>query len=598
MFKTLAAGLLSAYMAATSIGAPLPEVKTFSTNSAIVETIDSDATSQRRRAVRRAPTPSIDATFMSPSASSLTLTNYDNAPANVKACLATCTEFSLPPNDTATYDLASLGTSPILTLKSSTNALAATTERGTMTATRDFATRQALPVADLERFYQENVILSTSPGVATFSLHGFEGAIETSFTSDYSAGLTTIPLPWGVAATGKHIEVTTNTPTQALATLLNSKEARTIAAERYDQASIENYLLRATDTTQLHIINPNTLESHGAPQFLQEDTGNTFSAPHNGIKPQGSTHYKNPIQATGGFGNGALRIPTALPLLSFSTIPSITLEEMAVGRTGLSNDNTTSYSVWFQNGTAISLANATKEAVAVSGTIEAYNGTQRAGSKTYNLAPNGSTTVNLTDLPAERYAVSVNPGPQGNLITPLVAATSTDGTVTWEGYKTETPAAKVTGEEYVSKWMDSLKQQYFFISYDEMAAAINGSSINRSYIDDIVNAVWTDPRVQNGFGTKDNVKQWFFSRVDENPANSEFCKTEKATHQAGFGLRTRDGISCGPVDFKPDAPGIDALFNTWREFYKQDIEGNPAKYGGSLETGPDLDTKPPWYFGQ
>lgn len=599
----LLSAVLSAYMAATGMAADLPERKTpdLSQKTVASESIESNATSKRRRAVRHPGPAVLDMQFMGPTGSTLTLTNYDAVPANVRACITTCTpQFTVDPNATVRYDVRSLGPGGLM-VQSSTTKLDATTDMGRMLQTAQFTTLpQALPINDVNAHYHETFLHSNMTGTATIALRGFDGRIEDARTATVNAGTTKVDFPYGAGASGKHLEITSTVPIGATMRMVNGTNERFIPAKRLEHAVNDSYAPRVNSGEPAVVVNASASEAGVSAQFFQENTGNTFSATIRTLPANGNTWYANLVGSTNGFGNGAVRFQSNFPVLPFTMTPTVGVDEAAVGRTGLSGDTTTPYSLWFQNGNRIDAANASTYAQPISGTVTAYNGSTSAGSKAFQLAANGSTSIDLTDLPAERYRLDVNRGPQGDNLLPRVVATATDGRTTWTGYRTETPAARVTGEEYVAKWLDTLKTQYFYLSNGEVRCMINGNCGTRSYAPDMAAILINTPEVRAIGGVTTSALEGYLKEWADG-VSSDGSELWTGFDPMNVNMKAPQGVK---FYYYPDGGRFNtfsfdtAAANNWytmtRTFLGQLGDADPTRYGGSASTGPNLDYNPTW----
>ncbi|MBW3564479.1 MAG: hypothetical protein KY459_07125 [Acidobacteria bacterium] len=572
----------------------------------------SDAFAERRRAVRR-PSPPTSIDYVLPGVngqSDLAFTNHGVEDETVKACLVA---------ENRSYSCRSLTISPAATVRTTANTLFFDHDgMVTLDASPSIEARADGTVAKrLEELLQNNEFgnlagMSTSTiTLATLEKPvTFEGVLRDEFGSPLKRQNITLNAYTHQTSTIQDL-FETPIPDQLVSiellplghndlwAHLNTPEGRVEMQSEFMEGWIPNVNPQTTAILKNSTRKNETLVVQYTSFPENQDNQDVF-IPHNQVIPPLQTHTFNLP-----FSKGSAFVQQFQPIHAYTItngtiVPAMTPAQAANADWGLPGEGKVRHNISINDvnaGDTITLLNIIN--IPITGTVTTTNDegttihTQAVnlpvyGNNSYTAPANGRITLELND----------NDEPTDRVPTALLTATNTLGTKLPFRYEAPEKIVKVTGEEYVAKWLDPLKEQHFFISYDEMSAAINGSSINRSYVNDIVDAVWADPRVQNGFGTKENVKQWFFNRVDQNPANSEFCKSEKATQQAGFGLRTRDGINCGPVDFKPDAPNIEALFNTWREFYISDVEGDPTKYGGSPSAGPDLNTKPPWYVGQ
>ena len=146
--------------------------------------------------------------------------------------------------------------------------------------------------------------------------------------------------------------------------------------------------------------------------------------------------------------------------------------------------------------------------------------------------------------------------------------------------------------QYIQQWFPT-DDTRFYLSNLEAKAMINGTPSTRSFAPDLAAEFWNDPRVQGAFPNVQAVEQWLRDRADGNPSNSEFCATfDPWQWTAGVGVRIYDGLSCGPVDFKPGTTPLLAVYTIVKtQFLPNFVRDNASLYGNL-----DLETPPsnPW----
>lgn len=146
--------------------------------------------------------------------------------------------------------------------------------------------------------------------------------------------------------------------------------------------------------------------------------------------------------------------------------------------------------------------------------------------------------------------------------------------------------------QYIQQWFPT-NDARFYLSNLEAKAMINGTPSTRSFAPDLAAEFWNDPRVQGAFPNVQAVEQWLRDRADGVPTNSEFCAAfDPLQWTAGVGVRIYDGVSCGPVDFKPGTTPMLDIYNLVKtQFLPAFVRDHPTLYGNL-----DLATPPsdPW----
>ncbi|MBR9692871.1 hypothetical protein GOV07_02965 [Candidatus Woesearchaeota archaeon] len=143
----------------------------------------------------------------------------------------------------------------------------------------------------------------------------------------------------------------------------------------------------------------------------------------------------------------------------------------------------------------------------------------------------------------------------------------------------------------------------FFLSDTEARAIINGDMGTRSYTLDLATELWNDPVMQGEFDDISGIVAWFEARADGVPGNSEYCPDFDPVQwdNDAFGdstFRVYDGLSCGPVDFRPgEEPMLRVYDMIKNDFMFNFIKANPELYGGQSGGAPDMDFNPTWNDG-
>jgi len=154
-------------------------------------------------------------------------------------------------------------------------------------------------------------------------------------------------------------------------------------------------------------------------------------------------------------------------------------------------------------------------------------------------------------------------------------------------------APTVTGEQYVTKWLDPLQTQYFYLSNTEVHDMLNGTPEIPSFARQL--AAVLGPATGNDPASMESLLRGW---VDGNPANGEFYS---GFDPLNIDLRSPGGIRFymapdgrGASDFTIDSTALLQTFAVIREFLRTRTQSYPALYGGSAATGPSLSFNPTW----
>lgn len=556
----------------------------------------------RRRAVRSGPP--LPVRFLALPAKAVTITNHDAGAAALNACLATCRNAVLPAGATSTLALEGLGTANLLTLRSTTDLLEARTDTMTMLHTASLrADRQALPVVDLTTREQTLLILSTSDGTVDVALIGFSGVQEDVRTYSVGAGVTTIPNPYGVAASHKQLELRSAIPIAALLAVTKATTTTYLAAQPLAAASPRQFVLGVQDA-RYWIKNPLSDGWFVANAYLwpsdQDNTGvflqRNASVINGGIRTDTiSTTRQSSFEVTGAY-DPARGVPArslAFAMAQDRALPFIDASSGAIGRSALPTDTTVRKQLSINLPGMLMLLNASEQQGAVRGKLLGYD---LAGNQTsvqeFTLRTKESKTYHVTSA---RTIITVSDAVDSAMI-PIVIASLDESYVPLQMDKA---IDRVTGEEYVAKWLDPLKEQYFYLPYRQVRCFFRGGCGTPSFATRAAELFATSPSFSRPYTVEELTRILRDDFFDEEYTNSEvypgFSPLNTSMANSGVGLyQCPDGRNAATVKL----PAITAWYALLREFLVLYVSANPHEFGGSAATGPSLATNPQWTTAQ
>jgi hypothetical protein len=158
---------------------------------------------------------------------------------------------------------------------------------------------------------------------------------------------------------------------------------------------------------------------------------------------------------------------------------------------------------------------------------------------------------------------------------------------------------QVSGEQYVTKWLDSLQTQGFYLSNTEVKDLFVGGSGVRSFGPDLA-SVLVGSMENTGGTTAAQLALVLSGWVDGNSANGELyggfdpmnVNMRSNPHPGVVFYFPPTGDNTSPFTLDPAA--AQKLYAVIRESMRLRVEANPTLYGGSANTGPRLSFNPTW----
>lgn len=569
MKKLIAATLL----AATAIGIAAP------------------AEASRRRAVRPGP-PAIEATYIAPTANSITITNYDTVPASIEACLQRCTTpETLAPGATKTYDISNLGANNYSWIKSNSESLEARTDRTNMAKVSAFSqAAQAVPIVDLTKYSQELLIFSKTGGSADIARRAKNGVQEDIKNYSLNPGLTRIANPYGVAASNEQLEIRPSVPISALLEVKNESGTAYFEAKQLGNATGSQFLTSTQNATAWIKATQNTFHGDGLLWPSGQDNSNTFQHRIISTMPEGienttiNTEKQSSFEVTGA---GQTPLPFAgWAIEGNKAIPFIDAKAGAIGRSGVQGDVSQRYEASLNKQGKLTIVNTTADKGNVTGKIQGYDAT---GNQTTNLDYTlGWRDSRSFDITAARTIISVNDA-VGSAMIPQVIATVQSDNIVFEPYQIA-KSTKVTGEDYVKKWLDPIlnANSYLYFNKAETTDLFNSEQGHR-----LMQKMY---RGYTGNRTFDELVSTIRGWVNGNFSDGEICQSRDPLYvdfrlSGGF-VRPELDPNCNGPTFSIISTDLAGAKADIREFYAQRVNSKPEQYGGTVQTGPSLEYNP------
>lgn len=228
------------------------------------------------------------------------------------------------------------------------------------------------------------------------------------------------------------------------------------------------------------------------------------------------------------------------------------------------------------------------------------------GTTSVVLPPRGNTQINgpLAQYgPIENvYAVAHVNLPSGKTEAARVAfngtivnATTSQG-INVMGFPL-TVIPKVSGEQYVSRWLDVLREQYFYLSNTEVRCMINGNCGVRSYAPEMAAILASTPEVVNLGVTAPEMEGYLREWAGNTSVNNfwhRFDPVNTDMRSGGEGVTFYYESAGGSNHFSMRSGLITQWYATVRSFLVTYVELHPDQYGGSAATGPGLFHNPTW----
>lgn len=152
----------------------------------------------------------------------------------------------------------------------------------------------------------------------------------------------------------------------------------------------------------------------------------------------------------------------------------------------------------------------------------------------------------------------------------------------------------VTGEQYIAKWLDILKEQYFYLNNAEARCMINGNCGTRTYVPDMAGVL--GPGTGNDASTIETLlRQWvdgtYVSGNQELFAGFDPVNTSMVNNGVGFYFMP-DGSRLSR--FIMPETSMQPWYAVVRSFLVDYTQTHPEQYGGTTATGPNLNFDPTW----
>jgi hypothetical protein len=199
-----------------------------------------------------------------------------------------------------------------------------------------------------------------------------------------------------------------------------------------------------------------------------------------------------------------------------------------------------------------------------------------------------------SDVSGVRVVLHVDNDPhQGMNIVPQAVLYTRSSTGTHVGLRI--PAIiRVTGAQYVAKWLDPLSQSYFYWNNTETAALLLSTGSSRDYGAELLRLLYPQASYQ---GTEAEFLAYVKGLADGNIQNGELY----AFDPGYFDFRSGCGLVCFALASEGNFScvhltdtGIVQAREITRSFMVERTGQHPDAYGGNIVTGPSLSFNPTW----
>jgi hypothetical protein len=559
----------------------------------------------KQRAVRppSSPQPTPVVAAFADAQDGVTISNPLPTTSSVTTCFAshgsnTCQQATLAPNQTVTYPAfgASLGKTSdgILTIS------AALVERtpfldGTLIGTfaRTDGVRAFLPAPPSSTL----LLYAVEPSAVRVNLlNAFSADIAETDISVRQNDVTRVPLS-AIGIVGESYQlrllVTAGACNAAIETMVAGKKAL-IPMQLESAARGTLYVPLIGTTTTILKNTSNTNVNVVRKDYLPPNTDNTNATTSQNVMLANNTITTEPNT----FGNGGMRLTgnlqqdyTSQPFLAWHQLNGITvplataiIKNTCPSNTVISQDldfsiGTGTY--WLQNNTRLPTSgnfiiydSAGNETGRVATTLKPYENqilTVSGSHVRYRL----DTTTQCTESSPEVTVVALGEIPRA-------------------GYRVPRAGDKVSGEAYVHRWLDILREQYFFVDYPMSACLWQSTCGTPNYATSMAALLAQSSTTPIQDPTA--LLHAFKEITDGNPANDEL--TTKFSPM-NIDLRNTGNlrIYLGPqgtsiIDWRFTPPDKAAVFSLFRQFAVAYFDANPTACGGTPATGCNLSSDP------
>ncbi len=557
------------------------------------DSIESNATTMRRRAVRRPASPShIMHGVLADD--DLRYTNHAAVPNTIRACIertATCITDTLAPGasitktdvvrtlglDTASLELYTTGNAEIRGHNDAIPTTLITPER------------QNIPIMGENQTFQ---VYTWSPGTAELAYLLSNGVERDRETIQLSPGTTTLtPRP---LQTGEQLDLIPNGPAIMTSTV-NGVQYR---AKALSEATGVHYVLRADAATTSWAKNPDptgilTFATLGLPQD-RDNTQSNYVKDYTAIN-WGTTFMKESVQVPGSMAiRGMWVTDKNMPFNAWSNGTTQTqgaTAENSFGPTGAQRYNASINQLPPDHTITILAADDIPASYTITGHND--NGNQ-TGTIEGTLPIHGNTTI-TAPAGSTRVTLSAKNATNNYTRQPHILIGATIDGINKAGYRVEKPFAGTTGKEYVDTWLKPLEGRIFYLNNREFKCMINGNCGVRSYAPDLAAALYP---TSNYPGTVQDFEQFFRKLTDGNNANGEAFYTKDPLKVSTQSIGKYHLVSLHPNDgaIKTDMNDATAaaVFNVYGSFLEEFTQKQPGEYGGTTATGPNKTLSPTW----
>jgi hypothetical protein len=563
--------------------------------------VTSPAQARRRPIVLPAP-PSLFVPAVEPT--TLTLTNYSSTPAHIRACLDTCVSDTLAPNASGNYAV----NAGMISVFSDTPSLEARTRELDGIARPDFLNdKSALPVYDTKSYTQIVRIFSPSFSSMDLALLGSNGVQENvtilPLVQDYNDFDVTT---FDNAKDGMQLELRPNTPISAFLIRSNNDGSIYLPAQQLSRAAGAWYVLGANNATSLTEKNPDPTRVLNTVNAFYSANTEIRAPPPFSIMNMINYGIKTMSGVTLDTAKGAMIIEgpaqsdfTYSPLLPWAiggnSIIPVPREQAALGFSGVDTNKSPAYNSEISgvaDSDTIGLMQANDTFDTVSGTINGYKNGVKSSSWPFTLRGRENVYHPVSEIApgADRIELEMDkPTVHADFQPAAIMTTSTPAGYTHNGYRLARAATKVTGEQYVTKWLDPLLSTNYFY-------------INKAELTDLLTSTYGDTLLTNMYnssiftGTLDQYRTQYKALVDGDFSNFEVCQTEDPGYVQMVIDRGIMGIeiapSCNPSKNPINNADLPSSRTAVRDFFIWRTETKPQEYGGSSSAGPSLGYDP------